>query len=259
MSKSVELSEANGGIHIRLNRPEKRNAFDQEMIKALTNAFLEVPQHGNVRYVLLTGNGPSFCAGADLDWMTGSIKYSYSENLADARKLYDMFDAIDQCSIPVVAKVHGHVFAGGIGLVSVCDIVASEESAVFSFSEVKLGIVPAVISGFARKKLSRTKAYEFMMTGKRFSASEALSSNLINFVGNADATEKYMQETIAHFKSAGPQAVKEIRRLLRYMEQHKPMESKEESIRSIAEMRVSVEGQAGLKAFVDKKNPPWIS
>jgi methylglutaconyl-CoA hydratase len=258
MAKSVEVTKSNGGIHIRLNRPEKRNAFDQEMIASLTTALREIPQDDDIRYVLMSGNGQSFCAGADLDWMTGSIKYSYSENLADSRKLYDMFDAIDQCSIPVIGRVHGHVYAGGVGLVAVCDVVAAEASAVFAFSEVKLGIVPAVISGFARKKLSRTKAFELMMTGRRFSAKEALDAQLINFVGTGEDADKFVKETIAHFMSAGPEAVKEIRRLLRFMDTHSAAEVKEETIRAIAEVRVSVEGQAGLKSFVDKKNPPWI-
>lgn len=257
MNNTIEITPLPEGISVQLNRPEKLNAFDRQMIEELTHAFQTISQRTDLRYVVLSGKGSSFCSGADLDWMKGSVNQDYTENMLEARKLYELFEVIDNCQIPVLGKIHGNAFAGGIGLVSVCDIAAAEAGTNFAFSEVKLGIVPAVISGFARKKLNRLKSFELMMTGKRFTAEEARSARLINFVGDMAAVERYIADTIQSLLAAGPEAVKEIRRLLRFMDIHTQAEIKEECIRTIAEIRVSEEGQAGLEAFIAKKSPPW--
>jgi methylglutaconyl-CoA hydratase len=235
-------------LRIAMARPERRNAFDATLIAELTAAFVEV---GDARAVLLTGDGPSFSAGADVEWMRSSVELSYDENYADALRLRAMLDAIDGCPAPVVAGVQGHALGGGCGLVACCDIVVAEPGAQFGFSEVKLGIVPAVISPFVLAKVGSGAARRYFVTGERFSAEVALRVGLIHEV--AEELDGAVERVLDELLSAGPGAARTAKALAR------AALSGEETARRIAEHRTSPEGQEGLRAFLEKRAPGWTS
>ena len=197
-------------LRIAMARPERRNAFDAALIDELAAAFADV---GDARAVVLSGDGPSFSAGADVEWMRSSVELSYDENVADALRLRAMLDAIDSCPAPVVARVQGHALGGGCGLVACCDIVIAEPMAQFAFSEVKLGIVPAVISPFALAKIGPGAARRYFVTGERFSAEVALRIGLVHEV--ADDLERRVERVVGELLSAGPQAARAAKELAR--------------------------------------------
>jgi methylglutaconyl-CoA hydratase len=233
-------------VRITMARPEARNAFDAALIEELTGAFADV---GDARAVVLAGEGKSFSAGADVEWMRASIELSYDENVADALRLRAMLDAIDSCPAPVVARVQGHALGGGCGLVACCDIVVAEPAAQFAFSEVKLGIVPAVISPFALAKIGPGAARRWFITGERFSADVALRIGLVHEVD--DDLDGAVDRILAELLSAGPIAARAAKKLAR------APSSADETARSIATHRTSDEGQEGLRAFLEKRAPGW--
>src|SRR5579885_109701 len=227
-------------------KPERRNAFDAALIDELAGAFADV---GGVRAVVLSGDGPSFSAGADVEWMRSSVDLTFEENVVDALRLRAMLDAIDGCPAPVVARVQGHALGGGCGLVACSDIVIAEPAAQFAFSEAKLGIVPAVISPIALAKIGPAAARRYFVTGERFSAAEALRIGLVSQV--ADDLDAAVSAVLAELRSAGPQAARAAKALARA-----PV-SAEETARRIAAHRTSDEGQEGLRAFLEKREPRW--
>ena len=227
-------------------RPERRNAFDAALIDELAAAFADV---GDARAVVLSGEGPSFSAGADVEWMRSSVELSYEENVADALRLRAMLAAIDCCPAPVLARVQGHALGGGCGLVACCDVVVAEPAAQFAFSEVKLGIVPAVISPFAVAKIGSSWARRYFVTGERFGADVALTIGLIHQV--ADDLDAAVDAIVGELLSAGPAAARGAKELARA-----PL-SAEETAKRIAAHRTSAEGQDGLHAFLEKRAPRW--
>jgi methylglutaconyl-CoA hydratase len=227
-------------------RPERRNAFDAALIAELTAAFADVE---DARAVVLTGEGASFSAGADVEWMRSSVELSYDENVADALRLRRMLDAIDGCPAPVVAGVQGHALGGGCGLVACADVVVAASDAVFAFSEVKLGIVPAVISPFALVKIGSSAARRYFLTGERFDADVALRIGLVHEV--TDDLDGAVERVIAELLTAGPEATRGAKELART-----PL-SAEETARRIAAQRTSAEGQEGLRAFLEKRPASW--
>jgi methylglutaconyl-CoA hydratase len=233
-------------LRIAMARPERRNAFDAELIAELTDAFVNV---GDVRAVVLSGDGPSFSAGADVEWMRSSADLTYEENIADALRLRAMLDAIDGCPAPVVARVQGHALGGGCGLVACSDVVIAEPSAVFAFSEVKLGIVPAVISPFALAKIGPSAARRWFVTGERFAADVALRIGLVHEL--ADELDPAVDAVLSELRSAGPEAARTAKALAR------APRSAEETAQLIAAHRTSAEGQEGLRAFLEKRAPSW--
>jgi len=233
-------------LRIAMARPERRNAFDAELIAELTDAFVNV---GDVRAVVLSGDGPSFSAGADVEWMRSSADLTYEENIADALRLRAMLDAIDGCAAPVVARVQGHALGGGCGLVACSDVVIAEPSAVFAFSEVKLGIVPAVISPFALAKIGPSAARRWFVTGERFAADVALRIGLVHEL--ADELDPAVDAVLSELRSAGPEAARTAKALAR------APRSAEETAQLIAAHRTSAEGQEGLRAFLEKRAPSW--
>jgi methylglutaconyl-CoA hydratase len=235
-------------LRIAMARPEHRNAFDAALIEDLTGAFADV---GEVRAVLLAGDGPSFSAGADVEWMRSSFELSYDENYADALRLRAMLDAVDSCPAPVVARVQGHALGGGCGLVACCDVVVAEPGAQFGFSEVKLGIVPAVISPFVLAKIGSGAARRYFVTGERFSAEVALRIGLVHEV--AAELDGAVERALGELLSAGPAAARAAKTLAR------APQSAEETARRIAEHRTSPEGQEGLRAFLERRAPGWTS
>jgi methylglutaconyl-CoA hydratase len=234
-------------LRIALARPDRRNAFDAALIAELAEAFVDV---GRARAVVLSGDGPSFCAGADVDWMRSSADLSYEENVADANALRGMLEAIDRCPAPVVARVQGHALGGGAGLVAAVDVAIASTGAVFAFSEVKLGIIPAVISPFALERIGPGQARRWFVTGERFDAETALRIGLVHEV--ADDLDAAVERVVGELLSAGPLAARWAKRLVR----ERP--DGPETARWIAERRTSDEGQAGLRAFLDRTPPPWI-
>lgn len=233
-------------LRVAMARPDRRNAFDAALISDLTAAFADV---GDARAVVLSGEGASFSAGADIEWMRASVDLSHDENVADALRLRAMLDAIDGCPAPVVAPVQGHALGGGCGLIACCDAVVAAPDAVFGFSEVKLGIVPAVISPFAVAKIGPSWARRLFATGERFGAELALRIGLVHEVAEdpVASAERIVEELL----TAGPAAAREAKRLARA-----PL-SAAETAASIASHRASPEGQEGLRAFLEKRPASW--
>jgi methylglutaconyl-CoA hydratase len=232
-------------LHVMLARPETRNAFDAALIAELTHAFEDVAE---ARVVILSGDGPSFCAGADVEWQRASIELTFDENVEDAMRLYRMLEAIDSCPAPVVCRVHGFALGGGSGLVACSDVAVSSPDAVFGFSEVRLGIIPAVISPFVLPRIGRA-ARRYFLTGERFDAETALRIGLVDEV-SAGAGET-VDAVVEAILEGGPEAVREAKRLVR----ERP--TGVETARIAAERRTSAEGQEGLRAFLDKRVPDW--
>jgi methylglutaconyl-CoA hydratase len=233
-------------LRITLARPDRRNAFDADLIAELSEAFVDV---GRARAVVLSGEGASFCAGADVDWMRASVGLSHDENVADANAMRRMFETIDQCPAPVVARVQGHALGGGAGLVAATDVAIAEPGTTFAFSEVKLGIIPAVISPFALAKIGPGAARRYFVTGERFTSETALHIGLVSEV--AAELDAAVERVVGELLSAGPHAARWAKRLVR----ERP--DGPETARWIAERRASDEGQEGLRAFLEKRNPAW--
>ena len=233
-------------VRITLTRPDRRNAFDSALIAELSRAFIDL---GRARTIVLAGEGTSFCAGADVEWMRASAALSYDENVADANAMRQMFEAIDRCPVPVVARVQGHALGGGAGLVAAADIAISAPTTVYAFSEVKLGIIPAVISPFALAKIGGGHARRYFVTGERFGAATALHIGLVSEV--ADDLDGAVDRVVGELLSAGPQAARWAKRLVR----ERP--DGPDTARWIAERRTSDEGQEGLAAFLARRKPNW--
>jgi len=233
-------------LRITMARPDRRNAFDAELIAELAEAFVAV---GRARAVVLQGEGPSFSAGADVDWMRSSVELSYEENVADANALRAMLEAIEGCPAPVVARVQGHALGGGAGLVAAADIALAAPDAVFAFSEVKLGIIPAVISPYALAKIGASAARRYFVTGERFDAATALRIGLVHEV--AADLDAAVAAIVAELRTAGPEAARHAKKLV--LERPDGLGTE----RRIAQRRTSDEGQEGLRAFLDKRRPSW--
>lgn len=234
-------------LRVTLARPERRNAFDAELIAGLTDAFADV---GDARAVVLAGEGPSFCAGADVDWQRSSIDLSYEENVEDALRLYHMCETIDRCPAPVIARIHGYALGGGSGLAACADIAIAARDAVFGFSEVKLGIIPAVISPFVLPRIGE-HARRYFLTGERFDAETALRIGLVGEV--TDDLDASVERVLSELLTSGPEAAREAKRLVR----DRP--GGEETARIAARLRAGDEGQEGLRAFLDRREAAWRS
>ena len=234
-------------LRIILAKPERRNAFDAELIGALTDVFAAV---GNARVVVLAGDGPSFSAGADVEWQRSSIDLSYGENVVDALRLFSMMDAIDSCPAPVIARIHGYALGGGSGLAAAADVAIAGEDAVFGFSEVRLGIIPAVISPFVLAKIGPGAARRYFVTGERFDAATALRIGLVHEV--AADLDAAVDRVVADILAGGPEATRAAKRLVR----EAPHDA-DALARIAAERRTSDEGQDGLRAFLEKREPRW--
>ncbi len=235
-------------LRVTLARPASRNAFDDVLVSELAEAFVDV---GKARAVVLAGAGPSFCAGADVEWMRRSATLSSDENIADANALRRLFDTIDTCPAPVIALVHGHALGGGAGLVATADVALAHDRTVFAFSEVKLGLIPAVISPYALRKIGESAARRYFVTGERFDAATALRIGLVHEL--TTDLEGALTALLGELRSAGPRAARHAKRLVL----DRP--DGPETARRIAERRTSEEGQAGLRAFVERVPAPWAS
>lgn len=245
--------------YLTLNRPEVRNAFNPEMMAELTAWAAGVAgSAGTLRAAVLAGAGRSFCAGADAAWMAQTVGYSEAENLRDATAASQMFRALDELPVPVIGRIHGAAIGGGAGLAAICDIVVSEEEAIFGFTEVRLGLVPAVISPFVLAKIGRSAARELFLTGARFGATRAREIGLVHAVVPATDLDGTVSHYLTQIAGGGPEAVATAKALIREVWSRGPAESTAITTRAIAARRTSVEGQEGLRAFLDTRPPRWV-
>jgi len=257
--KTLLVEESDGVLLVTLNRPEVHNAFNDELIGEAVEVFRGVGQR-SVRAVVLRGSGSNFCAGADLNWMSGMLNYSRDENVRDSSNLARMYACINECDIPVIGRIQGAAIGGGVGLVAVCDIAICTRDSKFGLAEVKLGILPAVISPYVIAKIGQTHARALFLTGERFDAERALHIGLVHrTVDDSAALDPAIDEVIAQIKTAGPQAVRECKKLIAHVASHDLIDAVPYTIEAIATRRVSEEGQAGMKAFLKKEKPPWTT
>ena len=248
MMSALRLERDGPVLRVTLARPERRNAFDAALIAELTDAFADV---GDARAVVLAGEGDVFCAGADVEWQRASIDLTYDENVADALRLFQMCETIDRCPAPVVARVQGYALGGGSGLVACADVAIADRQTVFGFTEVRLGIVPAVISPFVLARIGAA-ARRYFLTGERFGADVALRIGLVSEVADGDLDER-VDAVVTDLLTGGPGAVRAVKELVR----ERPRG--EETARIAAARRTSAEGQDGLRAFLEKRPPAWRS
>lgn len=242
---------------VTLNRPEVRNAFDEQLIQELSDWAPSVPADGSVRAVVLQGAGSVFSAGADVQWMSKMLGYSRDENIADARKAAGMFHAIDALPVPVIGRIHGAALGGGSGLAAVCDVVIAAEDATFGFTEVALGILPAMISPFVVRKIGLSAARELCLSGARFSAARAREIGLVHEVVAAERLDLTVERHLQLFLKAAPSAVAATKRLLSAVHGRLPADVLTLTVEAIATQRVSLEGQEGLRAFLEKRTAAW--
>lgn len=251
--------ELDGKIaRVTFNRPEIHNAFNGTVITEMTDVFKRIAEEDSIRVVLLTGRGKSFCAGADLNWMRGVIKQSFDENLAESNALADLFYAIYTCKRPVIGKINGAAIGGGTGFVAVCDIAVAARSAKFSFSEVKIGVVPACIGPYVVKKMGEGKARELFISGERMNGDRAFEVGLVNRVVDDEALDEDVDKLIKLVLSSGPEAVAMAKRLVSEVPGMTPEQFKPYTAEMIAKLRISDEGQEGMDAFLNKRKPNWV-
>ena len=242
---------------VALSRPEARNALNAALIGEITRCFEELADDESVRVIVLSGEGPVFCAGADIGYMRDTAGFSYEENLEDARRLAGMFRSVDELPKPVVAEVRGAAIGGGAGLVAVADVAVVEEGTRFAFSEVRLGIAPATIAPFVVRKVGLSRTRALFLTGERFDAEEAREFGLVHEVVLERDLDSAVDHVVSQMLQGGPAAQAAIKALLHQVEATEPMEALGLMTGLIAELRTGEEGQEGLGAFLEKREPRW--
>jgi methylglutaconyl-CoA hydratase len=257
--KHLQLHFDRGIETVTLNRPDVRNAFNDEVIAELTAVFLEIGKRAEVRCVVLAANGPAFCAGADLNWMKRMAGYTREENLADATGLARMLEVIFTCPKPTIAKVQGDVYAGGTGLVAACDIAVSVDTATYCLSETRLGLIPATISPYVIRAMGARAAHRWMMTAERFAAAEAHRIGFVHEVVPAAQLDAKVAEIAQALVNAGPEAVKACKQLVLDVAGRDITPSLvQRTVEGIADIRASDEGREGIRSFLDKRKPGWL-
>lgn len=258
----VKVIEHSNFVEVVLNRPDSRNAFHPQMIEEITQAFNKISQSTVFRFALLRGEGKAFCSGADLNWMRSMVDYSKEENISDSLKLHEMFESLASCWLPIVTLVHGHVMGGALGLIAASDIVLSHADTQFCFSEVRLGLIPAVISEFVLRKSKNHSLRAYMISGEMFDAKKAHHLHLITEITDLNildfSNEDFLKNkwTVRMLEN-GPEAMREIKKLLSEIEIVPPGQIKTLTTAAISERRVSAEGQDGLRSFLEKRQPLW--
>lgn len=242
---------------VALNRPEVRNALNDDMVAELTHWAARARGDHGIRAVVLSGTGPVFSAGADLNWMATTITYTQDDNIRDATAIAQMFRSLDTLPLPLIGRIQGAALGGGAGLAAVCDVVVADEQATFGFTEVKLGIIPAVISPFVLAKIGRSAARELFLTGMRFNAAKAREIGLVHRVVAAGALDDAVESYLSEVTTAGPEAVAAAKALIRDVWDRPFEQAGSLTAHAIAERRVSSEGQEGLRAFLEKRAPRW--
>ena len=259
MADTITLSFADGVARVTLNRPDLRNAFNANVIGELQAIFARIAAADDVRAVVIAGEGKVFCGGADINWMRESLDLSFEANAIDAERMSDMFRAIDNCPRPVIARIHGAALGGGAGLAACCDVVIASDETIFGFTEVKLGIIPAVISPFVLAKIGASHARALFLTGERFDAQHACAIGLVHEVVPAADLDEAVAGRLTELRTAGPAAIAAAKLLLRRVQDNSYDASRAITTEAIARQRVSPEGQEGLRAFLERRPATFCS
>ncbi|MBN2560639.1 MAG: enoyl-CoA hydratase/isomerase family protein [Phycisphaerae bacterium] len=255
---TIRLARDGAVARVVLNRPDVRNAFNDQMLEDLIEVFAAIRDDAGVRVVVLTGEGKTFCAGADLHWMKRVVNYTYEENYEDSLRLARMLREVYTCPKPVIGRVNGPAIGGGTGLVAVCDIAIASEEAVFAFTETKLGLTPATISPYLLKRMGEKNLREYFLTGERFSAERAVEMGLLNAVVPADQLDPAVDARIKMILTGGPKALAGSKELIREISERSIEDNGPYTAEVISKLRMSDEGQDGMNAFLGKKKPRWI-
>jgi len=260
MSSTLDIRIDGPVAHVWLNRPEVRNAFNDATIAELTKTFLALGHNPQLRAVVLGAHGKAFSAGADLNWMRAMADYTWEQNRDDAARLAEMLWTLYSCPLPVVGRLQGDCYAGGVGLAAVCDVLVAAEGVQFCLSEAKLGLLPATISPYVIRAMGEQAARRYFITAERFSAAEAHRLGLVHEVCPAEVLDERVDAIVAALVANGPQAVKACKRLVQDVA-GQPISAalREDTARRIADIRASDEGRAGVRAFLDKRSPPWVA
>lgn len=257
---ALQIDSTGPVARVTLHRPDVRNAFNEGLIAELTAAFTTLGQRADLRAIVLAAEGKAFCAGADLNWMKAMAGYSWEENHADATRLADMLWAIYSCPLPVIARVQGDVYAGGVGLVACADIVVAVDTAGFCLSEAKLGLLPATIGPYVVKALGEQASRRYFVTAERFSAAEAHRLGLVHEVVTADALDAKVAELTAALTANGPAAVRACKQLVKDVASREITPAlRDDTARRIADIRASSEGREGVQSFLGKTKPGWLA
>ena len=259
MSSTLDIRIDGPVAHVWLNRPEVRNAFNDATIAELTKTFLALGHNPQLRAVVLGAHGKAFSAGADLNWMRAMADYTWEQNRDDAARLAEMLWTLYSCPLPVVGRLQGDCYAGGVGLAAVCDVLVAAEGVQFCLSEAKLGLLPATISPYVIRAMGEQAARRYFITAERFSAAEAHRLGLVHEVCPAEVLDERVDAIVAALVANGPQAVKACKRLVQDVA-GQPISAalREDTARRIADIRASDEGRAGVRSFLDKRSPPWV-
>jgi methylglutaconyl-CoA hydratase len=254
----LEIEFAGPVARVWLNRPDVRNAFDGLMVSELRKTLFDLRSVDAARVIVLGGRGPAFCAGADLEWMRATAGFSREENLREAQAMADLFFTVYESPKPIVARVHGAALGGGAGLVAACDIPVAALGTRFGFTEVRLGILPAVISPYVLGKIGESAARELFLTGERFEAVRAVEIGLIRSAVPEEDLDAAVEGRVQELLQAGPRAIAEAKALIREVAYRRVEEMQRYTVERIADVRVSAEGQEGIRAFLEKRKPYWV-
>jgi len=256
--ETVKIQQDGPVARVSFCRPEIHNAFNDSLIYEMTDLFSSLKKDKNLRVIVLTGEGKSFCAGADLNWMRRVKDYSFEKNLEESMALAELFWLIYSMPLPVIGRINGAAIGGGTGFVAVCDIAVAAESAKFSFSEVKIGVVPACIGPYVIRKIGEGKAREFFISGERLTAAEAYRIGLVNRYYPDDKLDEEIEALIKTILSSGPNAIKMAKELISNVPLMTPDQFRPYTAEMIARLRKSDEGQEGMDAFLNKRKPNWV-
>ncbi len=260
MSTTLDIRRPSAHVaEVWLNRPDVRNAFNEGVIAELTAAFTELAADSALRAIVLGGHGKAFCAGADLSWMRAMATYTWDENRADAQALADMLWAIYRCPVPIVGRIHGDCYAGGVGLAAVCDVLVAADVATFCLSEARLGLLPATIGSYVVRAMGEQAARRYFVTAERFSAAQAQAMGFVHELCTVDALDAKVAEIVATLVANGPMALRACKRLVQDVAgQALTPELRSETARRIADIRVTDEGREGVQSFLGKRKPAWL-
>ena len=258
MTATLDITRSRHVARVFLNRPEMRNAFNSEVIAELTAAFLQLGTDSELRAIVLGGHGKAFCAGADLAWMRAMAENNWEDNRADAQQLADMLWAIYRCPVPVVGRIHGDCYAGGVGLAAVCDVLVAAEGVQFCLSEARLGLMPATVGPYVIRALGEQASRRYFITAERFDAARAKRLGFVHEVVPAEAIDTQVDEIVAALVGNGPAALRACKRLVQDFA-GKPIDDtlRADSVRRIAGVRASNEGKEGVQSFLSKRAPAW--
>ena len=259
MTQAIRISAQGGIATVVLSRPDVRNAFNDEVIAELSQAFIQLGDDPQVRAIVLMAEGPAFCAGADLNWMRRMADYSRDENEQDAEKLAFMLRTIYECPKPTIARVQGDVYAGGMGLVACCDMAVSVDTANYCLSEVKLGLIPATIGPYVIRAMGPRASHRYFLTAERFSAAEARRIGFVHEVVPADQLDATVSTWVQALLAASPNAIKECKKLVQYVADRDITRLLiDHTVKAIADIRASDEGKEGVQSFLNKRKPAWM-